>query len=423
MPHIDDGTLHAALDGALRAMEPERAGAVEAHLEACAECRARAEAAAALRERSGEILGVLEPAVAPDFDEVLVRAGAHARGPDAAAAVGGAGLRRQLRWTRDLAWAATLVIALGTGYLIRDRLVPERAGPPALTQSALDRAGRSAADPEPDAGAAASHGADADPRATPPERSEAVTEDAARPPIAMERPVTASPGAASAPDAVEERESAARNQRPEQPAVSAATEPDPAAGDAAAIPEPRLEMNVAAAQRALEAYQATGKAAGLVAMPAVDDAEAGFRQVEPEDVAAAVGAPLLVLPGAEVLHALVSTGEGGRVVSLQRLQEGVEIRVTQRRAAIALESLVVTGQAAAAPAAAAPSPPRRAAVREAAPSEGARLPLLADAALADLAAATVPAGLIGWELVLEGRLPPEALEALARAARPYDAPR
>ncbi len=160
MPHIDDGTLHALLDGALRAEEPERADAVEAHLDACADCRARLEHAAALRDEASDVLAALDyglsddaeaPTPAPDFGEVLARAEAaegeavdEVADPAASGATGTgdpaprspadvARLRRRLGWTRGLAWAATIVVALGTGYIVRGMAGPTGELPRAAT--------------------------------------------------------------------------------------------------------------------------------------------------------------------------------------------------------------------------------------------------------------------------------------------------
>src|SRR5690606_32012518 len=66
MSHVDDGTLHAYLDGALDALSdagelPDgMTGAdVTSHLSTCADCRARLEAERAVRESAGAVLGDL----------------------------------------------------------------------------------------------------------------------------------------------------------------------------------------------------------------------------------------------------------------------------------------------------------------------------------------------------------------------------
>lgn len=148
MQHIDDGTLHALLDGALKAEEPAAANAAEAHLEACAQCRARLDAAAESRRRASEILGTLGTGAAGDFEEVVARAAAlsgtgvaphAAQGPERALAGGALARRaRRVRRTRAAAWAATIVLALGTGWVIRDQLGPDLAAIDVVSIPAID---------------------------------------------------------------------------------------------------------------------------------------------------------------------------------------------------------------------------------------------------------------------------------------------
>ncbi len=102
MPHVDEGTLNAYLDGELPAAE--RAG-VEAHLEQCATCRASLEEERALLERASTLLGSVRPPerAIPPF-EALRRA------------------PRRSRWhvRTSFAWAASIALALGLGYYLRN---------------------------------------------------------------------------------------------------------------------------------------------------------------------------------------------------------------------------------------------------------------------------------------------------------------
>lgn len=201
MPHIDDGTLHALLDGALRAEAPERADAVDAHLDACADCRARLEHAAALKDEASGVLAALDAglqgdeaaAPTPDFGEVLARAGtgSHTGAPPAGDPDRAAGLRRRLGWTRGLAWAATIVVALGTGYIIRDMAGPTGQVPRTATRPQAE----GAATPPVTTGAA-----------RPEEESlsaETNTIEAAEPPPAAPTPerTAAGPGEGTGPEA------------------------------------------------------------------------------------------------------------------------------------------------------------------------------------------------------------------------------
>lgn len=66
-PHVDDGQLNAMLDGELDAAERQ---AVEAHLAACAECRARYAEARAFLAQAGDLLGYLDAPATPAPREV-----------------------------------------------------------------------------------------------------------------------------------------------------------------------------------------------------------------------------------------------------------------------------------------------------------------------------------------------------------------
>jgi len=99
MSHVDDGILHAYLDGELSPVEVDR---LEAHVTGCPVCRARLDEERALIERASKLLGMAVPP-----------------GPEREAPP-----LHQLRQPRvigrrlviPLAWAATIVLALGLGY-------------------------------------------------------------------------------------------------------------------------------------------------------------------------------------------------------------------------------------------------------------------------------------------------------------------
>src|SRR5437867_2308445 len=101
MSHVDEGTLHAYLDGEL---PPAEARGVEAHVAECPGCRARLEEERALMARAHELLGLAAP---PDRATPPFRVG---------------DLRPPARvWWRvpvPLAWAATVVLALGIGMYL-----------------------------------------------------------------------------------------------------------------------------------------------------------------------------------------------------------------------------------------------------------------------------------------------------------------
>jgi putative zinc finger protein len=101
MSHLEDGTLHALLDGEIPSAE---LAPIEAHLLSCTECRARLEAERAIQ---GEADGLVETLEAP------------AAAVAASLPPPGARARPSRRWVRDVAWAATVLLAAGLGYASR----------------------------------------------------------------------------------------------------------------------------------------------------------------------------------------------------------------------------------------------------------------------------------------------------------------
>ena len=95
MPHLDEGTLHALVDGEIRSTELEP---IRAHLGGCAECRAQLDEA---RIYAVEAAGLVELVEVPP-------AGHGASKPRG-------GTRRRFPM-RELAWAASVVAAVGLGY-------------------------------------------------------------------------------------------------------------------------------------------------------------------------------------------------------------------------------------------------------------------------------------------------------------------
>jgi len=117
MSHVDEGTLHAYLDGELPS--GERA-ALEAHLAGCATCRANLTEERALRERATAVLGSARPAERPAPPLEQLR-----REPQ----------RSPWRVRRSFAWAASIALALGLGYYMRNPgASPMASVPPAPAQ-------------------------------------------------------------------------------------------------------------------------------------------------------------------------------------------------------------------------------------------------------------------------------------------------
>ena len=98
MSHVDDGALHAYLDGELSPVERTQ---LEAHVAECAACRTRLDEARGLIERASGLLGLAQP------PERAMPPLQHLRRP-----------RLTWRLRVPIAWAASVVLALGLGYYI-----------------------------------------------------------------------------------------------------------------------------------------------------------------------------------------------------------------------------------------------------------------------------------------------------------------
>ncbi len=131
MSHVDEGALHAYLDGALDALPASEAARIRQHLASCGTCARRLEEERALREEASSILAGADPGVGamPPLEELRQRAAARTRV--------GSGFR-----LRQLTWAASLVVAVGTGWLLRGSRDPRisEALDPLLREAAEERA-------------------------------------------------------------------------------------------------------------------------------------------------------------------------------------------------------------------------------------------------------------------------------------------
>ena len=113
MPHLDDGQMHGYLDGECSASERHL---LERHVEDCEACRTLLEEAAATQSLATQLLGELVPEVStPEWQDMLERAGEVA--PVAPPS--------QRAWRRDLAWAATLVLAFALGWQASRGFTPD----------------------------------------------------------------------------------------------------------------------------------------------------------------------------------------------------------------------------------------------------------------------------------------------------------
>lgn len=120
MRHVTDGELHAFLDGALDLLPGGRGEEVREHVSGCPACRERLQDEELVRSLTGKILGN------PDFDDLSLptfeelRERAEALGSDGLHLPGAAAepvhYRGPMRGL-PIAWAATIVLALGVGWM------------------------------------------------------------------------------------------------------------------------------------------------------------------------------------------------------------------------------------------------------------------------------------------------------------------
>ncbi len=120
MRHVTDGELHAFLDGALDLLSDDRGEEVRDHLSGCRVCSERLQDEEVLRTRAEAILG--DPdfggVALPTFEELRERAEAPGSVPTASAR----GPEERIHYRGPirglpLAWAATIILAVGVGWM------------------------------------------------------------------------------------------------------------------------------------------------------------------------------------------------------------------------------------------------------------------------------------------------------------------
>ena len=309
MRHVDDGTLHAFLDGALPRGEAATV-AVEAHLALCADCRNRLERERDLRGRAEEVLAAAAPLTeaAPPFEEILARHGARAA-PLPRETGGTARGRRRTRAPLPLAWAASVVLAVGAGWMARAIL---EGGTPAPSPRMEEAARRTAVDPEPVAAPTVG------PPARQAERESEETADAAN--------------EAAVPPAAEPTSA---------PTSAPPTPPRPALADRAGAAAPPPADSGAVAALADMQSKVAGLPMATRSLAAEDMVRLGaalapeLRATAPTTAAAAalrLGVEPASLEGAELMAmALGTAGDTVGVLSAYRLPDGAVVELAEWR--------------------------------------------------------------------------------------------
>lgn len=116
MSHVDEGALHAYLDGALDEYPVAEAERIRTHLDRCAECAERLEVERRIRADAHAMLGMAAPDVElPTFEEL--RAYVDRTHEE----------RSAMARLHRLGWAASVVLAIGAGWMLRDGQLQTRA--------------------------------------------------------------------------------------------------------------------------------------------------------------------------------------------------------------------------------------------------------------------------------------------------------
>lgn len=333
MPHVRDGELHAYLDGALDRLGPEVAERVREHLAGCTDCQAKVEQEREVREEASALLERALPGeiVPPPFEELRRRAAVGAN--DEAAVESEEDTANTERPTVPLArpstsfpaakwaWAASLVLALGTGWMMGGGSLDFRDFPqaPGLGSEAsiLEESFEAADAPADEANEATRGTADLQAGA-----GEAGFRD--------EVPAAAAVGAAQVP---------AADARSEAVAAPQESAPEPQTAAAREVQEPRaLERRrnqTAAAEPVVEREQRAPLAAAPPPPVALDRVAEADQSLQDDNRAAGLlasasgvaadGGPV-VLPNAPVVAVLRNTSDG-QIGVLQQLPTGDSVLI------------------------------------------------------------------------------------------------
>ncbi len=143
MSHVDEGALHAYLDGALDEYPAPEAENIRAHLDACGTCAQRLEEERRVRADAHAMLGLAAPVVdLPSLEELRAYVQRTAQ------------QRRGISRLQRMGWAASVVLALGAGWMLRDGQLQSRAMD--IGRELTPRSGATAASEAPAAAASGS---------------------------------------------------------------------------------------------------------------------------------------------------------------------------------------------------------------------------------------------------------------------------
>ena len=134
MPHLDEGTLHALLDGELELAEVKE---IQTHLGACAACGSRLQDVKQFLAEADRLVGALEipagsartrrepdplPQAPPSPGANPWREPVWDAAPELLLPEDPQAIAHRTRWTRRFRWAAMILVVLGAGQLVRNTL-------------------------------------------------------------------------------------------------------------------------------------------------------------------------------------------------------------------------------------------------------------------------------------------------------------
>ncbi len=361
MQHMDEGLLQAWLDGPRAGLTEEERTEVEAHLDQCSQCLERVEALRAAGRRALELLAVVEGEVddeIPDFAAVVRRAGelggeSEKEAPASAGTSAGARVdpetgpeaipeasrRAGPWWGRRTAWAASILVALGAGWLANEwnATMPDvRLDPLQVTEAPAS--GESAADVALEAGlpeGAAPESGALDPSAVPAlaNRAEAAGEAGLvandRPPVLADAslvPVEAPSAISDAGAAAAERRVVDSPQTREVAARASGLVPPPAE------PDPVVQLDPTPVPRGGEIPEAE-RFAGTVPT-GLDDLD--WRPSSLGEARSRLGAGVGTVPDLPVASVRIGTFDGVPVVRVEHeLGDGALLTLLQARTMVA----------------------------------------------------------------------------------------
>jgi hypothetical protein len=351
---VDEGLIHAWIDGAFEPGDSE-GESIEAHIESCADCRARVKSALVLRERAVRVLrhtapdavrvepferivearrsrrATGEPAVGPARAVGAVPAGAGETGSGLEPARSGvSGRRRGAHF--PLAWAASIMVAVSAGWFANN--VIRQGDVRSTSEAELDQARVSSPASAPTVSTEEDR---ADTRAAAVNPNAAVLGSAVRDRDAADRQNAETQRSASAEEARRERVAAdqARRERAADQAIQAAVPPSASLKVADTVLRDSISLRVAEAEQLESSAERN-----LLQFAAASE----WTDVTMAEAAARFGRAPFMIEGVPIESIAIRATVGATVVRVrQRISPEASVEILQQAIPLSLDEVVVTG--------------------------------------------------------------------------------